>query len=393
MITVSKAIVTVSVYEESSAFLRLRDSWQDMYQSSPTSTPYQSWEWLSSWWEYYGSPSGGRLRLIAVHEGDVLIGLAPLMLRGCYGLRRLVFLGTPISDNLDVIARGGRERDVAHALVKYLRSSWSLPMLDLEEVREGGVAEALAATWGSPGIRIEQSICPSMPIKPWNDLVAALPRKRRETARKTIRRADQLGLGWKPVPTERTVDATERWLELHRRYWRGRGITQEHETARFAAHLNRSAMQLQESGLARVYELVRCDDYGGVTIAGADMVLVGHDFATGYISGFADEIPRQFEVNTLLVRLWVDVALEHGVPVVSMGRGVEPYKTKWCSQYRTNYRIMLGRPTLQWMAITGYYIIRRWAAKSSLARVIVHQVLSAHRRIINALHDSVAGWR
>src|SRR5215212_1197948 len=88
----SSALNTV-VLTETSRFAALEEDWEDLYQNSPLATPYQSWAWLYSWWESYGEDY--ELRLITVRDGDLLVGLVPLMLQRRWGFfERLLFIGT-----------------------------------------------------------------------------------------------------------------------------------------------------------------------------------------------------------------------------------------------------------------------------------------------------------
>src|SRR5918999_86631 len=78
-------MLEVAVLEDAREFAALEEEWNDLYRNSPLATPFQSWAWLYSWWEYY--EEGYELRLITVRDEDLLVGLMPLMLkrRGGFG--------------------------------------------------------------------------------------------------------------------------------------------------------------------------------------------------------------------------------------------------------------------------------------------------------------------
>jgi CelD/BcsL family acetyltransferase involved in cellulose biosynthesis len=95
-------------------FAVLEEEWEDLYRSSTCATPFQSWEWLYSWWESYGADY--ELRLILVRDGHLLVGLIPLMLKRWWGSRGwLFFIGTGLTDYLDILVREGWEAQVAKA--------------------------------------------------------------------------------------------------------------------------------------------------------------------------------------------------------------------------------------------------------------------------------------
>src|SRR5215213_986142 len=95
----------VAVLEDDREFATLEEEWTDLYDSSPLATPFQSWAWLYSWWEFYGE--GYELRLVTIRDDGLLVGIAPLMLERRRVLSRLLFIGTGITDYLDILVRQG----------------------------------------------------------------------------------------------------------------------------------------------------------------------------------------------------------------------------------------------------------------------------------------------
>src|SRR5215203_312941 len=76
--------------QDTREFASVQEEWDELYESCPRATPFQSWEWLYSWWEVYGEGSYG-LRLITLRDAGSgrLVGLLPLMVRR----GRLLLLG------------------------------------------------------------------------------------------------------------------------------------------------------------------------------------------------------------------------------------------------------------------------------------------------------------
>src|SRR3712207_4619735 len=111
----------VSVLREAGEFEALEEEWDDLYRHSPAASPFQSWAWLYSWWESYGRDYD--LRLVAVRADNVLVGLLPMMLERGRAFRRLLFVGTGLTDYNDALVRGGWEARVAEAGARAL---WGL---------------------------------------------------------------------------------------------------------------------------------------------------------------------------------------------------------------------------------------------------------------------------
>ena len=88
----------VEVRRDEGALIELAGELRDLYERSPEATPFQSHEWLSAWWGWYGVR--GRLRLVLVRYRGRLVAAAPLMTAGRWGFPVLV----PIADVLYLLA-------------------------------------------------------------------------------------------------------------------------------------------------------------------------------------------------------------------------------------------------------------------------------------------------
>src|SRR5215207_7462131 len=94
------------IVEDANTFAALEEEWEDLYHDCPLATPFQSWAWLYSWWEFYGEHYELRLVTIRNEEG-LLVGILPLMLERRRTLGKLLFIGSGPTDYLDVLAREG----------------------------------------------------------------------------------------------------------------------------------------------------------------------------------------------------------------------------------------------------------------------------------------------
>ena len=74
----------VVVLDQLQDFATLEEEWEDLHRNAAFATPFQSWAWLYSWWEFYGKDY--ELRVVTIREGGLLVGLMPLMLerRGAF---------------------------------------------------------------------------------------------------------------------------------------------------------------------------------------------------------------------------------------------------------------------------------------------------------------------
>jgi CelD/BcsL family acetyltransferase involved in cellulose biosynthesis len=132
------AVCEIVVLDHTQALAALEEEWEDLYRNSPLATPFQSWAWLYSWWEFYGK--GYELRLVTIRCDGLLVGLMPLMLQRRGGFGRLLFIGTGPTDYQDILARKGWESRVSEAGVRALRQMAGWQVADLQQLRPEAAA-------------------------------------------------------------------------------------------------------------------------------------------------------------------------------------------------------------------------------------------------------------
>src|SRR5579862_6790420 len=108
----------------------IRAEWQDLAKSAPTATPFQTWEWQSTWLRHYRR---GKLpHILAIREGGDLVGLMPLI-RSAGPWRTIRAMGS--GDYLHPVARAGYESAVASEVAQHLRELVSVDLIDLHQIR------------------------------------------------------------------------------------------------------------------------------------------------------------------------------------------------------------------------------------------------------------------
>ena len=115
---------TVEVVRDFRSLAALQLLWNRLLVESAADTVFLTWEWVLAWWGMKGG-AGEELFVLAVRDGDRLVGIAPLRLRtrrlaGALPLRILEFAAREVSDCSDVVAAAGREPEVCAALANFL---------------------------------------------------------------------------------------------------------------------------------------------------------------------------------------------------------------------------------------------------------------------------------
>lgn len=337
-------------------FASLEAEWDDLYEASPLVTPFQSWAWLYSWWEHYGEDKegGALLRLFALRYDGTLVGILPMMIEDPGSPRAtLKFVGTGITDYLDLLARPGYEDAVATRAAFLLKGLGGWRIADLQEVRPTAAVWRLFAAWGGPRETFHQVNCLMMEARPWDDILPGLSKNLRSTTKKTVRKANEDGVVTRLSPASKSTEATKRWVSLHRESWAEKNIIEEHLSARFEACMSDAVRRMSGSRVGGISEFV----LDGEVIA-SHLILFGKDFVGPHLAGYDSEIRKTYQINALFLRDLVESARERGVDRISFLRGEEEYKTRWPVEPVANRRILLSRNGVYLRSYVTYLRLR-----------------------------------
>lgn len=322
-----------------------------MHADSPRATAFQSWEWLSSWWDAYGDLH--RLRLVEVRDEGAegrLVGLAPLMLAGPPGrpllqggpFGNLQFVGTGLTDHADVLLRDGFEETAGRAMVEEIAGMGGWGVADLKDLApEAAAWGVFAERWAGARAVLEGQGCALIQAGSEDEILAGLSKNLRKTVRRGLRLLHDEGIGFVDASPENTAEAVRAVLRLHRESWEGRGITAAHLSPRFARHLAVAYQRLAASGLGGVREL---RDRNGTLLVGYLYLGASSDAVGGYLLGVSGEANRRYQTGSLYVWDGLAVARGSGKRWLSTLRGLEPYKVRWNPEVRPNRRLLLASP-------------------------------------------------
>jgi CelD/BcsL family acetyltransferase involved in cellulose biosynthesis len=347
MVDVSDMVV--GVVEDSRGFAELEEEWEDLYRRCPRATPFQSWTWLYSWWECY------ELRLITVRNSrGLLIGIFPFMVEfGSVYVGRLLFVGTELSDYLDVIVRSGWEDKVLESGVQALEKLECWHIADLQQLPQEAAAWGVRRWWDGPRICLRRDSCPVVEVKPCDELLASLSRNLRSTVRRTLRRAATDGLQRKVADASNIKHAAERLVALHREAWQGRDIGPEHVTQRFEAPTVAATQRLAYRGLGTISEFWQD---GEVLIS--DFLMFGRAYCGSPILGASQKAPQRYQWSSLYIWDAVEIAHIGDSSYLDLLRGEEPYKLRWSSRIIPTHRLILGQHRTARIPYAGYHALR-----------------------------------
>ncbi|MCO5297754.1 MAG: GNAT family N-acetyltransferase [Fimbriimonadaceae bacterium] len=322
----------------------LGEAWRSLAEDSPEATPFQTWEWQSSWWSQYGR--GKRAHIALFHEGSHLVGLMPLV-RTSGPWTALRAMGGGPSDYLHPLARPGYEEAVAEHLVEHVRSVPGIDLIDLHQVRDDRVlARALPESTAMAQARCLVLDLPST----YDAFLQTLSKSLRYDARRMDKPAFAAGgASIRTLEADEIAEGLDAFFETHRMRWRKRGLP----GAFVGQRIQRFHRDWASLAAAKGWIWLSVLELEGRTVGTLYAMRLG-ETCYFYQAGF-DPVHSAMSPGTVLVAHTVRRAIEHGVTRFDFLRGDEPYKRRWKPQHaHENLRYLEARGSLRGRLAQGW---------------------------------------
>jgi CelD/BcsL family acetyltransferase involved in cellulose biosynthesis len=314
------------VITETDALTALEAEWLDLCHRTPDATPFQTPMWLLPWWRAFGSDD---LTVIAARDETGLRSLAPLYVIRDEDESLGLFIGTGISDYLDVLGDA--------ALIMPVLAGIDCQLWDLQQLRPSSTMLQTTLPDGWSENVEDQEPCPTLSINgagaELENLISTHFRKKIRYYRRALER---LGDVIVETPAPDTLDdLLTAFFDLHTARWKRRnlpGVLADETAQRFHREV---APRMLAQGMLRMY---------ATRVAGR-IVAVFYGFALHgtvyyYLSGYDPDLEK-LSIGTLIVAHAIEEAVRDGAATFDFLRGAEEYKYAWGATDRMNRRRQL----------------------------------------------------
>jgi CelD/BcsL family acetyltransferase involved in cellulose biosynthesis len=323
---------------DESGLEKISPAWTELCKRCSLTTPFQFPHWIIPWWNNLG---GGSLKTVVFTDGYALAGVAPFFIfKNESGKRILCFIGTGITDYLDIIVLPGYEKVVFNSVMQYLNdisSEWD--ECDLQDIPENSILLHCEYPDIFAVKRSDYNICSHLEL-PSNleSLRTSLPKKLRKNLSRAARMLSRNGGYHLEVADENTVESfLQRLFGLHQARWSSKnqkGVLHNDSLKKFHTQ---AASGLVRHGLLRIYEMKFCQK----AIA-AYYTLAHNNRVYAYLGGF-DPLMEQYSPGTLLLYHAIEDSVKRGAARFDFLRGDEKYKKYWRPVYSINSRIQIRK--------------------------------------------------
>lgn len=324
---------TVEVIRSVEKLDLMENEWNRLVDES-NCTIFQTFEWIRTWWKHFGI--GRSLLCLTVRHGSALVGLVPMYgehvsFLGFPTAHRLRFIGRPLSDYLDVIAKAGYEESVLKEFAAYLHSTMNeWDVVDFEEIPEGSLTvQSLSKYLHLHRIRAYQLAGPPCPIvhlpDSFDTFLKSLGQNTRAGYRKKLQRINhEFSVQQKTMRSsdENIREGVEKFVAIHDRRWKGLGFPSAFDDVNHKEFHIAVAEKFAAKNWLRLFLL----EVNGGTIAASLEFNFKHRIYMYQSNASASEEIMRNSPGLLIKLNAIEQGIGEGMRIYDLLRGDEPYK-------------------------------------------------------------------
>ncbi|MCP1675776.1 CelD/BcsL family acetyltransferase involved in cellulose biosynthesis [Natronocella acetinitrilica] len=378
VLPVDAAPLEVRCIRDYSAMKDLAGDWKRLHALTANATPWQSWEWFSSWWPAMGAPH--QLCVVVVIEQGVAVLIMPLQIRRCRKLglpaRVLEPVGMPDEINRPQFALGEcKVHHLAHAVAVLAGSgvgkegavpAWDILQID-EVVPDDSQLNALLYQVEVQGLQWRQfplHACPYLDLnQEWTAYLASRGRRLAKNLKAGHRKLSKHGAVRLQIANtpEEIEESLVCYINLFTKSWKQSAGIAFAQTNNYGAYYRRFIGLLARQGRARVL-LLEC---GGEPVAGAIAVMDGNTYYGAQIAH--DQRFDHCSPGTLLEALELELLMgERSYEKYDFFGGAMNNKRRWADESIETMRLIAFNKGAIGRVLAGYYI----KAKPILRRLV-----------------------
>jgi CelD/BcsL family acetyltransferase involved in cellulose biosynthesis len=316
--------------------------------------PLRSWDWLATWWKHYGQQGERELHVMAVYDGETLVGIAPWYVeRSITKGQAIRFLGDGhvCTDHVSLLCRPENIERVATAIAEQVATSSDWDRVELEAVDDDDAAIASLMQ----KLQDHECLVSRQPVSncwvldlpaSWDEYLHLISQSHRRHLKKCQRDAVDSGRAKLHVVKHRE-ELEQAWsvlVDLHQRRRQSLGEPGCFASAAFHGFHRELIERLFAKGQLRLAWV----EFDGTPFA-AEYHLAGRDTVYTYQSGM-DTDRLHDAPGRVAYLLTLQRALAEGFKHFDFMRGDEPYKAHFrgVAKPQFDYRVFPNRRLARW---------------------------------------------
>jgi CelD/BcsL family acetyltransferase involved in cellulose biosynthesis len=369
----------------------LKKDWTDLVNEIPGAPIFLTWEWIRTWWLYFGQDRELWL-LTARDKQGKLLGLAPLMREftrmGWLKIRMMAFIGTgrihPV--HLNILAHPSDQKGLYQAFLNILLSkSDQWDVISFASVAQDSTSVSLLMAAGGSVRIVPQEPLPYIPLPSnWEIYLKAVSKKLRRNLKYFLSKLEDDYPGrviFACVTDPRELQsAMEKLEELNKRRWHAIKLFTPFYDPTYSSFHQTIACQALNRGWLRLYTLTVVD-----RVIALFYCFHFQNRVYAYQIGF-DLDWSGYSPGRLLIAYGIQTAIQESASELDWGPGDDDYKLAWTDQIRVENEILFsgswrGGLWIKWKNFQGILKIKAKQWLPQTAQLRIKQFLSDRQKL------------
>ena len=326
----NKTGIELELIENLARWREFVPEWRKLLDEVPPPTPFQTPEWLLTWWLHFGS---GKLQVLVFRSEGRAVGVLPFYLHYWNARRQLTIIGSGLSDYLDPVLDPQYSSAILDALRAYLEWNSKWDVCDWQDLSAGTPLAALARAGA------DTPCCALVLGASFEEFLAARPHGLRRNLRRYRDKAEAIGTVRFQVAETAEPLLLDSLIDLHRARWRRSGEPGVIDLNGAADFIRAAATAMANARALRIFTIQFKDRVVAILLA-----LRNHTTLFSYLSAFDPQYETFGFGRELLARAF-EYAHENNYGYWNFLRGEEPYKMDWGAQLIPKCRLTIERST------------------------------------------------
>ena len=307
----------------------LKSEWQQLFESGDKNLYFQSHEWVSSWWQFYGEAAGYKLSIITVRSagGGELLLIWPMVVKR-YGVCQVgMWPCQDIGQYGDVLIADNSEiEDCLEAVWEKLSRS-KIDLLKLSQVREDAKVYSFLSKKGQINGESESTYWVDFQgLESWESYMLSRSKNFRKRQKRMLRQFSELGeLSFDVVGDQSSIpEVLSDLLEIKRKWFADAGIygriIERPETRDWLIDIAQKAHAQGKLNLT----MLRLDN----KIVAGQVAFISDNELSAHIGAY-DVQYRRFGVGRIQTEDAIRWASENGYQLFDFMPPYDEYKTSW----------------------------------------------------------------
>lgn len=321
--------IKFSIINSPEDFYNLKDEWDRLYYSVPRCTPFQSFIWNFTWWQIFGNIN---LQLLTWWKDLHLVAVAPLFHYNKNGKECLTFIGSGISDYIDILSTEEMLQHCCSDLVEFALSKKRWIEFEFIDIPADSNLMQGIENFKAPFKKEIFNTCTYLDFSKKG--INSLPLKLKKNIRHSINLVGLENIKIYKSSSETFNEGFYELVKIHTLHWETKqqhGVLNDPKINKFHSSVGLSLSEKKESFLFNL-KIHNTSSVLYYVFGKENKLFV-------YLNGIHPEF-EHYSPGTLGLFFLIKNALNSGYTYIDFLRGKEEYKAHWGVMEKSNYRLI-----------------------------------------------------